>query len=143
MRFPSREWLEAAAAALAADPSVTAAVADFGAVTAGAVIGRGSGLAEDFCVLARIEPGKKAQLRFPEDEDELEDLEPDYICWVPYALCRALLQTAFSGKAPDPMKAILSGQMKLKGDLQRIVRQAGRHPHAGADTLRALPTEFV
>ena len=68
MRFPSREWCEAAAAALARDPGVAAAVADLGPVVAGAVI---TGLSNDFCVLARIEPGKPFQLRFPEDEDEL------------------------------------------------------------------------
>jgi hypothetical protein len=143
MRFPSREWFEAAAAALASDPGVVAAVADFGPVTAGTVIGRGAGLSEDFCVLARIEPAKQAQLRYPEDEDELEDLEPDYICWIPYELCRSMLRAALEGAHPDPMKAILSGRMKLKGDLQRVVKQAGRHRGAGVETLRALPTEFV
>jgi hypothetical protein len=143
MRFPSREWCEAAAAALARDPDVVAAVADLGPVVAGAVITRGAGLSQDFCVLARLEPGKPTQLRFPDDEDELEDLEPDYICWVPYALCRSFLQTALEGGHPDPLKAILAGQMKLQGDLQRIVRLAGKHQGAGAATLRALPTEFV
>ena len=143
MRFPSREWCEAAGAALAKDPDVVAAVADFGPVVAGAVITRGAGLSRDFCVLARVEPGKPFQLRFPEDEDELEELEPDYICWVPYELCRSLLRSALSGGHPDPLKALLAGEMKLQGDLQRVVRHAGRHQGAGAATLRALPTEFV
>jgi len=143
MRFPSREWCEAAAAALAKDPRVIAAVADFGPVLAGAVVTRGGGLSEDFCVLAHIEPGKPAKLRFPEDEDELEELEPDYVLWAPYTLCKSLLQNAFAGGHPDPLKALLSGQMKLKGDLQRVVKHAGRHQGAGGDTLRALPTEFV
>jgi hypothetical protein len=143
MLFPSREWCEAAVAALARDPGVIAAVADFGPVLAGAVITRGGGLDEDFCVLARVEPGKPTQLRFPEDEDELEELEPDYICWAPYELCRSLLQSALAGGHPDPLKALLSGKMKLQGDLQRVVKHAGRHQGAGGDTLRALPTEFV
>jgi hypothetical protein len=139
MRFPSREWFEAAAAALSKDPSVQAAAADFGAVLAGVVFQKGAGLDSDFCVLARIEPGKPPQLRFPEDEDELEELEPDYIAWIPYALFRKLARDA----KPDPLKAILQGQIKLKGDLQRLVKHAGKHQGAGAGTLRTLPTEFV
>ena len=142
MRFPSREWCEAAAAALLRDPSVVPAVSDFGAVVAGIVIERGPGLAFDFCVLARIEPGRDARLSYPDDEDELEEYEPDYIAWAPYGFCRALLQGAF-GESPDPLRAILERKIRLKGDLQRLVRHASRHRNAGFDALRAIPTEFV
>ena len=55
LTFPSREWCEAAARAMAADPSVQAALRDFGPVVAGVVITRKGG---DFCVLARIAPGR-------------------------------------------------------------------------------------
>ncbi|HEY2028719.1 MAG TPA: hypothetical protein VGH20_05885 [Myxococcales bacterium] len=143
MLFPSREWFEAAAAALARDPLVMAANADFGQVVVGVVITRGAGLSDDFCVLVRIEPGKPFQLRYPDDEDEVAELEPDYICWAPYAVCKSFLQTAQAGGRPDLLKAVLSGQMKLQGDLQRVVRHGARHQGAGAATLRALPTEFV
>lgn len=143
MLFPSREWCETAAAALARDPLVVAANAEFGPVVVGVVIGRGAGLAEDFCVLARIEPGKPYQLRYPEDEDELAELEPDYICRTPYAVCKAFLKDAQAGGRPDVLKAVLSGQMKVEGDLQRVVKHAARHQGAGMATLRALPTEFV
>jgi hypothetical protein len=143
VKFPSREWCEAAAAALARDPSVIAANVDFGPVVVGVVISRGAGLAEDFCVLARIEPGKPYQLRYPEDEDEVAELEPDYLCRAPYAVCKAFLQHAQAGGRPDILKAVLSGQMKVEGDLQRVVRHAARDQGAGMATLRALPTEFV
>jgi hypothetical protein len=139
MKFPSREWFEAAASALHKDPVVQAAAADFGAVVAGLVLQKSAGLEEDFCVLARIEPGKPPQLRFPEDEDELEELEPDYIAWVPYSVVKSLARA----EKPDPLKLILSGQIKLKGDLQRVVKHAGKHQGAGNRTLRTLPTEFV
>lgn len=141
--FPSREWCEAAAAALAQDPAVIAANADFGPVVVGVVITRGAGLAEDFCLLARIDPGKSYQLRYPEDEDEVEELEPDYVCRVPYAVCKALLRDAQAGGRPDVFKAVVSGQMKVDGDLQRVVKHAAKHQGAGAASLRALPTEFV
>jgi hypothetical protein len=116
------------------DPAVIAAIADFGPVVAGLVI-------EDpgFCVLARIEPGRPVKLSYPEDEDELEELEPDYIGWASYALCKTLLQQA----RPDPLQAILERKARLQGDLERLIRHAGRHRGAGLEALRGVPTEFV
>ena len=143
MKFPSREWCEAVVAAMLKDPAVIAALADFGAVVAGIVIERGGGLASDFCILARIQPGRKTRLSYPQDEDELEEYEPDYIAWAPYPLCRALLETAFAGGHPDALRAILERKVRLQGDLARLVRQSGRHHGAGLGALRAIPTEFV
>ncbi len=143
MKFPSREWFAAAAAAMLKDPTAIAAIAEFGPVLAGVVIERGGGLRSDFCVLARIAPGRAPKLSYPEDEDELEEYEPDYIAWAPYALCRALLGQAMAGKRPDPLRAILERKVRLKGDLQRLVKHAGRHKGAGLLAIRAVPTEFV
>ena len=142
MLFPSREWCLAAADALHGDASVQAAIADFGPVVTGIVVERGSGLPNDFCVLARIAPGKAPTLSFPDDEDELEDLHPDYVAWAPHALCRSLLGAAMRGERPDPLRAILERKVRLKGDLQRLVKHAGRHQGAGLDALRGLPTRF-
>jgi hypothetical protein len=120
----------------------SAAVADFGAVAAGAVIEKGDGLARDFCVLARIAPGRPPELIFCDDEDELEELEPDYLARVPHALCRELLEAAFAGKPVDPLQLVFQRRIRLEGDLQRIVRAAGRHQGAGLGALRAVPTRF-
>ena len=114
MKFPSREWCEAAAAAMLRDPAVTAAIADFGPVVVGVVIQRGSRLPGDFCVLARLHPGRPAKLSYPEDEDELEELEPDYVGWASYDLCRELLEATFAGKRPDPLQAILKQPLGLR-----------------------------
>jgi hypothetical protein len=143
MKFPSREWCEAAAAAMLRDPAVVAAIADFGTVVAGIVVERGGGLGSDFCVLARIEPGRPAGLSYPQDEDELEEYEPDYIAWAQYTLCRSLLERTFAGEPPDPLRIILERKVRLQGDLQRLVMHAGRHRGAGLDALRAVPTEFM
>jgi hypothetical protein len=125
------------------DPAVIAAIADFGAVVAGVVVERGGRLASDFCVLARIEPGRKIALSYPDDEDELEELEPDYVGWVSYALCKTLLEETMAGRRPDPLRAILEGKVRLKGDLERLVKHAGRHRGAGLDAIRSVPAEFV
>ncbi len=143
MKFPSREWCEAAAAALVCDARVVSVLAEFGAVVAGLVIERGGGLASDFCVLARFEPGRPVRLSFHEDEDELSELEPDYIAWAAYPLCRAMLEEARRGGRPDPLRAIFERRVRLEGDLQRLVRHAGRHAGAGLEAIRALPTDFV
>ena len=143
MKFPSQEWVRAAAQALSADPSVKAAHADFGDAVVGVVVQRGAGLDEDFCVLARLYRNKPFELTFPEDEDELEELEPDYLAFISHELARGFLQAALRGERPDVLRAVLDRKIKLKGDLQRVVRMAGKHEGAGAGTLRALPTEFL
>jgi len=143
MKFPSREWCEAAAAAMLSDPEVMAAIADFGPVVAGVVIERGGGLRSDFCVLARIEPGRPAKLSYPDDEDELEEYQPDYLARAPYHFCRALLEQASAGQRPDLLRAIFERRIRLQGDLQRLVKHAGRHRGAGMQALRAIRTEFV
>jgi hypothetical protein len=33
--------------------------------------------------------------------------------------------------------------VRLKGDLQRLVKHAGRHKGAGLQAIRAVPAEFV
>ena len=132
MKFPSREWCRAVADAMLRDPSVQAAIADFGPVVAGVVV-------ENFCVLARIAPGKPVELSFPEDEDELEEYEPDYIGWASLELCRSLL----TAQKPDPLAAILQGRVRLQGDLERLIKHAGKHGGAGLEALRSVPTEFV
>jgi len=143
MKFPSREWCEAAAAAMLSDPEVVAALANFGPVVAGVVIERGGGLRSDFCVLARIEPGRPAKLSYPDDEDELEEYQPDYLARAPYHFCRALLEQASAGQRPDLLRAIFERRIRLQGDLQRLVKHAGRHRGAGMQALRAVRTEFV
>ncbi len=143
MLFPSRAWCEAAAEAMLRDPAVIAAIKDFGTVVAGLVVERGGGLASDFCLLARIEPGVPVKLSWPDDEDELEEFEPDYIGWASYALCKQLLEETIAGQRPDPLRAILERKVRLKGDLERLVRHAGRHRGAGLDAIRGVPTEFV
>lgn len=143
LTFPSVEWCRAMAAALHADPTVHAALAEFGPFTGGAVVERGAGLARDFCVLARVVPGQPPVLEFPDDEDELEEAEPDYLAHVPHALARQLLQDALRGQIPDPVQFLLSGRVQLAGDVQRIVRVAPRHPTAGRAALKTVPTRFL
>ena len=69
-------------------------------------------------------------------------LHPDYIAWAPHALCKKLLGATMRGERPDPLRAILERKIRLAGDLQRLVKHAGRHQGAGLDALRRVPTRF-
>ena len=124
------------------DREVQLALTEFGSVTAGMVIERGDGLPSDFCLLARLRPDAPADLSFPDDEDELEELQPDYVVWAPYSLCKQLLQAALAGARPDPLRAVLERKVRLRGDLERLVKHAGRHRGAGLDAIRTVPTRF-
>ena len=139
--FPSEAWARAAAAVLHKDPSAQAALAAFGAFTAGAVIEKGDGLAEDFCVYAKVAPGELPVLQLCDDEDELDDLNPDYLTHAPHKLVRDLLRSVLAGETPDALALVTSGRVKLlKGDLGRVVRVAGQHKDAGLVAVRSIPT---
>jgi hypothetical protein len=143
--FPSEAWARAAAEVLHQDASAQAALAAFGPFTAGCVVEKGDGLERDLCVWAKLVPGRKAELVFCDDEDELDDLRPDYFTSVPHALVRELMRAVLAGQAPDGLGLVRSGRVQLKGDLARVVKMAGlqQHRHAGLAALRSLPTKLL
>jgi CRP-like cAMP-binding protein len=128
------------------DPSAQAALAAFGAFTAGAVVLKGDGLAEDFCLYAKVAPGKDPVLRLCDDEDELEELGPDYLAHAPHKLVRDVLRAVLAGETPDGLALVTSGRVKLlKGDLGRVVKVAGQAQHrdAGLAAIRSLSTKTL
>ena len=46
------------------------------------------------------------------------------------------------GARPDPLRAILERKVRLRGDLERLVKHAGRHRGAGLEAIRTVPTQF-
>lgn len=144
MIFPSKEWFRAAVKALHADAGVQAAARDFGPVTAGAVIEKGGGLGKDFCLFASLDPAREPALQFPDDEDELEEMEPQYLIRAPYPVLKRMLQAALRGeRQDDPLGPVLRREVRLSGDLERLVRYSRGHRGVGQGILRAIPTEPV
>jgi hypothetical protein len=142
--FPSKEWFRAAAELLHADTAVQAAAKDFGAVTVGAVIEKGDGLKADFCLFAELKPGLPPKLQFPDDEDELEEMEPQYLLRAPHAVSRRVVEAVIAGTQVDPLSPVMNREVKLQGDLARLVRFAGGpHRSAGAGVLPRLPTRTL
>jgi hypothetical protein len=133
MRFGSREWIEALVAALNAQPDLPVAL---------------DGLARDGAIVVEADPprwprtvaawaehrdGRIARFRLLADEDDLLELEPAYVIRAPYRAYRALL----SGE--DPIQAALSGRVKVKGDLEALLRRS-RYRHVVDAALAAVPT---
>jgi hypothetical protein len=141
--FPSQEWCAQAARALQLETEAQVALAEFGAFSVGVVLEKGAGLAEDFCLHVSASPGADPKLAFCDDEDELEDLPADYQARVPHRLARELLRAVHAGQTPDLLVLLTSGQVKVRGDLGRVVQVVGRHPLAGLSALRSLPLRTI
>ena len=134
MLFGSPAWIAAVVARLAEQPGLPAALAGLGP-DLGLVLERSPGLARPVAVWGRHAGGRIQEWRVLEDEDELLELEPAYVVRAPYATWKALL------RGGDPVRAALSGQVRVQGDLQALIRQAAHRVVVDA-ALAAVPTEF-
>lgn len=120
MRFATPEWLEAVVREVNAHPDLARALDGLGADLA-AVVEREPGVVpRAIAAWGRQAGGRIAEARILEDEDDVLDLEPAYVVRAPLATWRALLE----GRE-DPVRAALTGRVKVKGDLDALVRRAG------------------
>src|SRR6266545_6824156 len=119
MRFASREWFDAVASALNAQPDLAKALSGLPRDAALVVEAEPPAFPRTVAVHGEQERGRIARWRLLADEDDLLELEPAYVVRAPYGTWRALL----SGK--DPVQAALSGQVRVEGDLEALVRRAG------------------
>jgi hypothetical protein len=135
MRFASREWLEAVAAALNAQPDLGRALAGLGRDAAFVVAAEPPAFPRPVAVHAQQDSGRVARWRILADEDDILELEPAYVIRAPYGTWKALF------RGGDPVKAALSGAVSVEGDLEALVRRAGYRYVVDA-ALAAVPTEF-
>jgi putative sterol carrier protein len=70
------------------------------------------------------------------DPDEIWELEPAYVVRAPYRIWKALL------RGEDPVRAVLSGRVKVEGDLEALVRRANYRYVIDA-ALASVATVFV
>lgn len=136
MRFASREWIEAVVAAANAHPDLAKAVAGLPRDAAFVVEADGPGFPGTVAVYAEQQAGRVARWRILPDEDDLLELEPAYVFRARHGAWKALLEGA------DPMKAALSGQVRVQGDLEALVRRSGYRYVIDA-ALAAVITEFA
>lgn len=134
MEFGSRAWIAAVVDALNAQPGLPAALAGLGQDLA-VVVEPSPGFPRPLVAWGRQRGGRIAEWRVLHDEDEILELEPAYVIRAPYRLWREVLAGG------DPVKAALSGRIKVQGDLEALVRRAQHRPLVDA-ALAAVPTEF-
>ncbi|HEX9050216.1 MAG TPA: SCP2 sterol-binding domain-containing protein [Anaeromyxobacter sp.] len=135
MRFASREWIDAVAAALNAQPDLPRALHGLGRDAAFVVEAEGPAFPRAVAVYAEHAGGRVARWRVLPDEDDILELEPAYVIRAPYRTWKALLGGG------DPVKAALSGAVKVEGDLEALVRRSGYRYVVDA-ALAAVPTEL-
>lgn len=136
MRFASRQWLSALAAAVNGHPDLAKALDGLGADIAAVVEADPPALPRSVAAWGRQERGRIAEWRLLEDEDEILEIEPAYVVRAPYRLWKELLR----GEV-DPVKAALSGLVKVKGDLEGLVRRAS-YRYILDQVLEQVDTEF-
>jgi SCP-2 sterol transfer family len=132
--FGSAAWLEALVAALNRQPDLARAVDGLGR-DAGLVVERDAGLARDAAAYGKF-AGGRVEARLLADADDLLELEPAYVVRAPYRLWKELLRGTV-----DPVRAALSGRVRVEGDLEALVRRAPFR-HVADAALREVPTEF-
>ncbi|WP_242339961.1 MULTISPECIES: SCP2 sterol-binding domain-containing protein [Anaeromyxobacter] len=135
MRFGSREWIDAVAAALNRQPDLARALAGLGADAAFVVEAERPAWKADVAAYARHARGQIVEWRLLEDPDDLLELEPAYVVRAPYGTWKGL----FNGG--DPVKAAISGRVRVEGDLEALVRRSGFRYVVDA-ALCAVVTEF-
>lgn len=135
MRFASREWIGAVVEALNRQPDLPRALAGLGA-DAGVVVERdGAAWPSEVAAWGRHEGGRVVAWRRLADPDDLLELAPAYVVRAPYGVWRTILS------GDDPVKAVLSGRVRVSGDLEALVRRSEYRRVVDA-ALAAVPTEF-
>jgi hypothetical protein len=134
VEFGSRAWIAAVVDALNAQPGLPAALSGLGQDLA-VVVEPSPGFRRPLVAWGRQAGGRIAEWRVLHDEDELLELTPAYVVRAPYRLWREVLAGG------DPVKAVLSGRIKVQGDLEALVRRAQHRPVVDA-ALAAVRTEF-
>jgi hypothetical protein len=135
MRFASREWIEAVAAALNAQPDLPRALAGLGRDAAFVVGAERPAFPRTVAVHAEQDRGRVARCRVLPDEDDILEIGPAYVIRAPYGTWKALF------RGDDPVKAALSGAVQVEGDLEALVRRSGYRYVVDA-ALAAVRTEF-
>lgn len=135
MRFATREWIEAAVAALNAQPDLGRALEGLGRDAALIVEAQPPAFPRAVALHGAHEGGRIARWRLLADEDEVLELEPAYVLRAPYGVWRSILEGA------DPVQAALTGRVRVEGDLEALLRRA-RYRSVVEAALRVVPTEL-
>jgi hypothetical protein len=136
VRFASPEWLAAVVQEVNRQPDLGRAISGLGADLAAVVERERPHFPCGVAAWGRHTGGRIVEWRILEDEDDVLELEPAYVVRAPLGLWKELLRGTV-----DPVQAALSGRVKVKGDLESLVRRAG-YRYIVDEALRKVATEF-
>ncbi len=135
MRFASREWIEAVVNAVNAQADLPRALAGLPGDAAFVVEAEKPHFPRTLAVHAEQRAGRVSRWRILPDEDDILELEPAYVIRARYGTWKALLLGG------DPVKAAMSGRVRVEGDLEALVRRS-RYRYVVDAALAAVGTEF-
>ena len=136
MLFASSEWLEAVVHEVNGHSDLGRAIAGLGADLAAVVERDARYFPRGAAAWGRHAGGRIVAWRILEDEDDVLELAPAYVVRAPLAVWKDLLR----GRA-DPVEAALTGRVRVKGDLDGLVRRAG-YRYIVDEALRRVATVF-
>jgi hypothetical protein len=134
--FPSEAWLTSAVSVINGQPDLARALEGLGPDLA-AVIEPDAVFTDRFAAWGRQAGGRIAEFRVLEDEDDILELEPAYVIRAPYGLWKDLLR-----RRVDPVQVALSGKLRVRGDLEALVRRVA-YRHVFDAVMARVPTEFA
>ena len=135
-RFPSLAWCRALVAAIHANPESAVAGKGWRGTLCVAVLADDA-LREPFFVFSRIEDGRVLEVRPLDDEDEIDELEPDYVAKAGYLTWKRFIRGDY-----DPIEALLQRKIHFAGDLTPIAERA-QFKRLFWETLARVPTAFA
>lgn len=130
--FPSLAWCQRLADAIHADPRSALAGKGWHGTVCVAFL-QDDLLDVPFFVYARIQDGRVLELRQLEDEDEIDEIAPDYVA---KAKCDVWLR--FVRGECDPIEALIQKKISFRGDLTPIAERA-QFKQLIWDTLAKVP----
>jgi len=134
--FASEEWVRALVQAVNGHPDLPRALAGLGADLAAVVEADPPHFPRSVSAWGRQRGGRIGEWRLLEDEDEILELGPAYVVRASYRVWKDLLR-----RRVDPVQAAVSGAVKVKGDLESLIRRSSYRYVLDA-ALGAVATEF-
>ena len=133
-RFPGEEWLKEYIERINQSPSYREAAADWeGDVALVIEAEPDKGVPEDVWAWLDLWHGECREGRITTDE---EGSKASFVVRAPYSRWKEVIR-----KELDPVKGMMQGKLKLKGDLPTIVRQV-KATNELVNLSQTVPTEF-
>lgn len=132
--FPSQEWIKAMEALLDKNPEYKKAGATWEGDTIMIIEAEEGLLPESFIYYSHPHHGEILESYQLKSETEKT---ANYVIRAPYSTFKLIIQ-----KKLDPMKAMMTGKIKIKGDMKKLLQYA-KFQQLGMEALALVETQFI